>query len=83
MAPGCLPFSKEPADIAGDAILVDAGMRRQATPERLRGRAGLTIGLGPGFVAGDTADPLDLPSLAIGGRILAAAAALQTFGQRH
>lgn len=37
-------------------ILVDARMRKHATPETLRGLAPLVIGLGPGFVAGDNAD---------------------------
>lgn len=37
-------------------VLVDARMRKRATPERQRGLAGLTIGLGPNFVAGDTVD---------------------------
>ena len=31
-------------------------MRKRAVPERQRGIAPLTIGLGPNFIAGDTAD---------------------------
>ena len=37
-------------------IVVDARMRKRAVPESLRGTAPLTIGLGPGFVAGETVD---------------------------
>ncbi|HEX9464704.1 MAG TPA: hypothetical protein VGB82_19050 [Alphaproteobacteria bacterium] len=37
-------------------IIVDARLRKRATPERLRDRARLTVGLGPGFVAGDSVD---------------------------
>lgn len=38
------------------AVLVDARMRKRAQPEPQRGLAPLTIGLGPGFVAGTTTD---------------------------
>lgn len=37
-------------------VLVDARMRKRAQPERQRGLAMLTIGLGPNFVAGETTD---------------------------
>ena len=37
-------------------VLVDARMRKRATPEPQRGLAPLTIGLGPNFVAGETTD---------------------------
>ncbi|MFP5363714.1 MAG: xanthine dehydrogenase [Thermoleophilia bacterium] len=37
-------------------VLVDARMRKRARPERQRGLAPLTIGLGPNFVAGETTD---------------------------
>lgn len=37
-------------------ILVDARMRKHLQPETQRGLAKLTIGLGPNFVAGETAD---------------------------
>ena len=37
-------------------VLVDARMRKRAQPEPQRGLAPLTIGLGPGFVAGETTD---------------------------
>lgn len=38
------------------AVLVDARMRKRAQPERQRGLAPLTIGLGPNFLAGETTD---------------------------
>ncbi len=37
-------------------VLVDARMRKRAQPEHLRGLVPLTVGLGPGFVAGDHVD---------------------------
>jgi len=37
-------------------VLVDARMRKHHQPELQRGHAELTIGLGPGFVAGETVD---------------------------
>ncbi len=37
-------------------VLVDARMRKREVPERQRGLAPLTIGLGPNFIAGDTVD---------------------------
>ncbi|HWC27423.1 MAG TPA: hypothetical protein VG474_12625 [Solirubrobacteraceae bacterium] len=37
-------------------VLVDARMRKRAQPERQRGLAPLTIGLGPNFVAAETTD---------------------------
>jgi xanthine dehydrogenase accessory factor len=36
--------------------VIDARMRKRAVPERQRGIAPLTIGLGPNFIAGDTVD---------------------------
>jgi xanthine dehydrogenase accessory factor len=37
-------------------ILIDAGLRKRAVPERQRGLAPLTIGLGPNFIAGENVD---------------------------
>ena len=37
-------------------VLIDARMRKRALPERQRGLAPLTIGLGPNFVAGENVD---------------------------
>lgn len=38
------------------SAMIDARMRKRAVPERQRGLAPLTIGLGPNFVAGETVD---------------------------
>jgi xanthine dehydrogenase accessory factor len=43
-------------DARRPAVLVDARMRKRAQPEDQRELAGLTIGLGPNFVAGETVD---------------------------
>jgi len=40
----------------GPNVLIDARMRKRAVPDSLRGLAPLTVGLGPGFVAGTTVD---------------------------
>jgi xanthine dehydrogenase accessory factor len=44
----------EVLDVLAPAVLVDARMRKRATPERQRHLAPLTIGLGPNVVAGET-----------------------------
>ncbi|HSO07157.1 MAG TPA: hypothetical protein VLW45_07950 [Pelomicrobium sp.] len=56
------------------AVLVDARLRKRDAPERLRGLAPLTIGLGPGFVAGEHADLAVETSWDDLGRILRAGA---------
>jgi xanthine dehydrogenase accessory factor len=38
------------------SAVIDARMRKRAVPERQRGMAPLTIGLGPNFIAGETVD---------------------------
>ncbi len=38
------------------SALIDARMRKRAVPERQRGMAPLTIGLGPNFIAGENVD---------------------------
>lgn len=43
-------------DTASWSALIDARMRKRATPEGQRGLAPLTLGLGPNFVAGDNVD---------------------------
>jgi xanthine dehydrogenase accessory factor len=51
--------TREPRTLVGalaPAVLVDARMRKRASGERWRGCAPLTIGLGPGFVAGEQVD---------------------------
>src|ERR1700719_4321880 len=50
-----VPFSKALGAAAWSAV-IDARMRKRAVPERQRGMAPLTIGLGPNFVAGQTVD---------------------------
>lgn len=49
------PFAVALAALRPD-ILIDARMRKRSVPERQRGLAPLTIGLGPNFVAGETVD---------------------------
>jgi xanthine dehydrogenase accessory factor len=49
------PFS-EVVEATTWAAVVDARMRKRAVPERQRGLAPLTVGLGPNFVAGKTVD---------------------------
>ena len=55
-----IPVVTEPFDALLAAVhpdaLVDARMRKRASPERQVGLAPLTIGLGPSFVAGETVD---------------------------
>ena len=46
----------EVLDAARPTVLVDARMRKRSRPEPQRGLAPLTIGLGPGFVAGENVD---------------------------
>jgi xanthine dehydrogenase accessory factor len=50
-----VPFSQV-LDAADWSAVIDARMRKRAVPERQRGMAPLTIGLGPNFVAGETVD---------------------------
>ena len=49
------PFA-EVIEATAWAAVIDARMRKRAVPERQRGIAPLTIGLGPNFIAGDTVD---------------------------
>jgi xanthine dehydrogenase accessory factor len=49
------PFAEVIEATAWTAV-IDARMRKRAVPERQRGIAPLTIGLGPNFVAGETVD---------------------------
>jgi xanthine dehydrogenase accessory factor len=50
-----VPFCQT-LDAAAWSTVIDARMRKRAVPERQRGMAPLTIGLGPNFVAGETVD---------------------------
>lgn len=60
LSAGFVPILDSPvAEILAAArwrALVDARLRKRAEPERWRGLAPLTIGLGPGFVAGGNVD---------------------------
>jgi len=49
------PFSQV-LGAANWSAVIDARMRKRGVPERQRGMALLTIGLGPNFVAGETVD---------------------------
>lgn len=55
-----IPVTTEPLDqcllAIGPDVLVDARMRKHDTVQSIRGMAPLTIGLGPGFAAGETSD---------------------------
>lgn len=51
----CIPFDELIAAVSPD-ILVDARMRKRTAPEDMRGLAALTVGLGPGFIAGENCD---------------------------
>ncbi len=60
---GCgdaVPVTTAPIDAVVDAlapaVMVDARMRKRATPEPQRHLAGITIGLGPNFAAGEQTD---------------------------
>jgi xanthine dehydrogenase accessory factor len=50
-----VPFSQT-LEAADWSAVIDARMRKRVVPERQRGMAPLTIGLGPNFIAGETAD---------------------------
>jgi xanthine dehydrogenase accessory factor len=64
------------------AALVDARMRKRAVrAEPLRGLAPLTIGLGPGFAAGDTCDIAVETSWEAPGRVLRAGPTLPLRGE--
>jgi xanthine dehydrogenase accessory factor len=49
------PFA-EVLDAVAPDILIDACLHKHGAPDPVRGLAPLSIGLGPGFVAGDNAD---------------------------
>lgn len=55
-----IPLTVAPIDAALAAyrpdVLIDARMRKRETQERQRGLAPLTVGLGPGFIAGEHVD---------------------------
>lgn len=62
-------------------VLIDARMNKHATPERQRGLAPLTIGLGPNFIAGDTTDLVVETAWQALGRILSSGSSLPLSGE--
>jgi xanthine dehydrogenase accessory factor len=62
-------------------VLVDGRMRKHAAPDVQRGLAPLTIGLGPGFVAGHHADVVIETSWEDLGRVILAGASLPLSGE--
>ena len=62
-------------------VLVDARMRKRSTPEVQRRLAPLTIGLGPGFVAGETTDLVVETSWEALGSIVTSGSALPFAGE--
>jgi xanthine dehydrogenase accessory factor len=63
------------------SIVVDARMRKHARPEGQRGLAELTIGLGPGFVAGRTVDVVVETSWERLGQVISEGPALPLAGE--
>ena len=62
-------------------VLVDARMRKRARPEVQRGLASLTVGLGPGFVAGETTDLVVETSWQALGHVIAVGSPLPLAGE--
>ncbi len=62
-------------------VLIDARMRKREHPERQRGLAPLTIGLGPNFVAGETTDVVVETSWVRLGEIVTRGASLPLQGE--
>lgn len=75
-----IPVTSSPPDKAIESltpdVIVDARMRRGGRADRMRRRARLTIGLGPGFVPGDQVDIAVETSADNIGRILRSGATL-------
>lgn len=62
-------------------VVIDARMKKRATPETLRGVATLTIGLGPNFIAGETSDIVIETSWDAPGEIIKQGASLPLRGE--
>ena len=62
-------------------VLIDARMNKRSLPERQAGLAPLTIGLGPNFVAGETADLVVETAWEALGRIIASGSSLPLAGE--
>ncbi len=58
VVPVAVGLLSEVFESAAWSALIDARMRKRAVPEKQRGIAPLTIGLGPNFIAGETVDLL-------------------------
>jgi xanthine dehydrogenase accessory factor len=56
VVPVAVGLLSEVFDSAAWSALIDARMRKRAVPEKQRGIAPLTIGLGPNFISGETVD---------------------------
>lgn len=68
-------------DVLQPQVLVDARMRKRSTPESQRRLVPLTIGLGPNFVAGETADVVVETSWDYLGKIIRHGASLPLTGE--
>jgi xanthine dehydrogenase accessory factor len=64
-------------------VLVDARMRKRVRPEVQLGLAPLTIGLGPGFVGGETTDLVVETSWEALGQVVTSGSALPLAGEPH
>ena len=62
-------------------VIVDACMKKRATPETFKGSAQLTIGLGPNFVAGETSDVVIETSWEAPGEIISRGTSLPLRGE--
>ena len=62
-------------------VIIDARMKKRVPPQPLRGLAPLTIGLGPNFVAGETADLVIETSWEEPGRVIRHGASLPLRGE--
>lgn len=68
-------------DLVHPDVLVDARMRKRARAEIQRGLAPLTVGLGPGFVAGETTDLVVETSWEALGHVIAIGSPLPLAGE--
>lgn len=71
----------ETLEVVRPEVLADARMRKRVSPEVQRGLAPLTIGLGPGFVAGETTDLVVDTSWEALGRVVTSGSALPLAGE--
>ena len=71
----------EVADELHPDVIVDARMKKRATPESFKGAAALTIGLGPNFIAAETSDIVIETSWDAPGDIIKTGASLPLQGE--